>query len=378
MTRTWLLGSGRSLTAVIAIAALVAGCTGGGEPLPAQNPQSGEPQPDDPQAQADEAAAQATVDSDDAEEDVALDDFTEPLSNYGTWIDVPGHGRAWQPDDEYVSADFTPYGTDGEWVAREQGGWVFQSKYDSEWGWATYHYGRWYEHPEYGWVWLPGTTWAPAWVDWRYGGGYVGWVPLGPEGVVIADDRWAFVEERSFVTAGFWGARIVGAGIAAAFGATARIADHRGRGHWSVGPAVAGFKAAGIAVKAARLGAPAKGAAKAHARASTRKAVKVAKAHGGKPKAHAAAGHPKVRTAATRAAKAAVHHEAAHPPAHHEAAKPPAHHEAAKPPAHHEAAHPPAHHEAAKPPAHHEAPAHHAPPAAKPKPAPAPPPKKKK
>ena len=31
-----------------------------------------------------------------------------------------------------------------------------------------------------GWCWIPGTTWGPAWVNWRWGGGYVGWAPMAP------------------------------------------------------------------------------------------------------------------------------------------------------------------------------------------------------
>ncbi|MCY1060360.1 hypothetical protein OV142_35060 [Nannocystis sp. SCPEA4] len=29
-------------------------------------------------------------------------------------------------------------------------------------------------------MWVPGEVWAPAWVDWRWGGGYVAWAPLPP------------------------------------------------------------------------------------------------------------------------------------------------------------------------------------------------------
>jgi hypothetical protein len=33
---------------------------------------------------------------------------------------------------------------------------------------------------------VPGIEWAPAWVSWRVGGGYVGWAPLPPRGAVVA------------------------------------------------------------------------------------------------------------------------------------------------------------------------------------------------
>ena len=46
--------------------------------------------------------------------------------------------------------------------------------------WAVYHYGRWGYDEDYGWFWVPGDTWAPAWVQWRYSDDYVGWAPVGP------------------------------------------------------------------------------------------------------------------------------------------------------------------------------------------------------
>ena len=32
----------------------------------------------------------------------------------------------------------------------------------------------------YGWIWVPGHEWAPAWVTWGESGGYYGWAPLAP------------------------------------------------------------------------------------------------------------------------------------------------------------------------------------------------------
>jgi len=69
---------------------------------------------------------------------------------------------------------------------------------DAPYGWATYHYGRWTYNSYYGWVWLPGHEWAPAWVSWRSGGGYYGWAPMGPGyapgGVYnYPDNYWVFV-----------------------------------------------------------------------------------------------------------------------------------------------------------------------------------------
>src|SRR5689334_4879753 len=41
-------------------------------------------------------------------------------------------------------------------------------------------YGTWYNDSDYGWVWVPGYTWGPAWVTWQYTDDYVGWAPLPP------------------------------------------------------------------------------------------------------------------------------------------------------------------------------------------------------
>lgn len=35
--------------------------------------------------------------------------------------------------------------------------------------------------PPYGWVWIPGTVWAPSWVTWYTCPGFIGWAPLPPD-----------------------------------------------------------------------------------------------------------------------------------------------------------------------------------------------------
>ena len=114
------------------------------------------------------------------EGDMDVTTFDETLSPYGQWVDTgegPNDGRAWRPDPDVVGEDFQPYATGGHWVYSDWG-WTWESDYP--WGWAPYHYGRWALTPSWGWVWYPGTVWAPAWVDWRFGGGYIGWAPLPP------------------------------------------------------------------------------------------------------------------------------------------------------------------------------------------------------
>jgi hypothetical protein len=124
-------------------------------------------------------------------------DFYEPLSPYGRWEVVGSYGRCWIPGG--VEAGWSPY-SNGDWEQTDAG-WYWAS--DEPWGWATYHYGRWDSSPQYGWFWVPQTQWAPAWVSWRQGGGYVGWAPLGSS--MRAEDRdgpshgYVFVEERRFL-----------------------------------------------------------------------------------------------------------------------------------------------------------------------------------
>lgn len=119
------------------------------------------------------AAAPVKVSAQD-EQEVSFQVFYDELSPYGKWIEDDQYGYAWIPDTE---DEFSPYRSNGYWVMTSFGNtWV--SYYP--WGWAPFHYGRWTYDSYYGWIWIPGYEWGPAWVCWRYGGGYYGWAPLGP------------------------------------------------------------------------------------------------------------------------------------------------------------------------------------------------------
>ena len=134
--------------------------------------------------------------------------YERDLEPYGRWVEVREYGRCWVPHRR--PSGWRPY-TVGHW-AHSDGGWCWEAEDEErDWGVVTYHYGRLYEDREYGWVWVPGSTWAPAWVAWREGGGYCGWAPLPPtigtrreidsvyvERYVPAD-RFVYVEERYIV-----------------------------------------------------------------------------------------------------------------------------------------------------------------------------------
>ncbi len=125
------------------------------------------------------------------------------LQPYGNWVEDPDYGRVWRPDATVVGVDFTPYETCGSWVDTDAG-WSFNC--DWGWGWLPFHYGRWSWFDGGYWGWVPGYQWGPAWVEWRHGGGYVGWRPLGPErgkGPAIRDHRghdsaWRFASVNDF------------------------------------------------------------------------------------------------------------------------------------------------------------------------------------
>jgi hypothetical protein len=135
--------------------------------------------------------------------------FYEQLSPYGHWVQRGPYGWVWLPFG--LRAGWRPYAL-GRWVMTDYG-WTWVS--EEPFGWATYHYGRWIYDPEYGWEWVPGYEWGPAWVAWRTGAGYIGWAPLPPEvrfrvgigldfgginlNIALGPSHFCFVEERSFL-----------------------------------------------------------------------------------------------------------------------------------------------------------------------------------
>ncbi|HEV8322935.1 MAG TPA: DUF6600 domain-containing protein [Myxococcota bacterium] len=189
-----------------------------------------------------------------------LPTFHAALSPYGTWMDRPG-GEVWVPNAAVVGPHFRPYDSGGGWVYTDEG-WYFDTAW--EWGAIPFHYGRWTFEPTYGWVWVAGYDWAPAWVDWSYGGGYVGWAPLPPAGVTveIGSPHWYFVEERHFAAPHVTD-HVLPAGRAhyAATVATPIRTPHSGGGRWYAGPAAGAVsRASGRPILAARISAPARGA----------------------------------------------------------------------------------------------------------------------
>ncbi len=148
-------------------------------------------------------------------------DFYQPLSPYGRWVAYPGYGQVFVPATAIVGAGFRPY-THGHWENTEYGyTWVDHHPF----GWATGHYGRWFYDSAYGWAWVPGRTWAPSWVSWRSGGGYVGWAPMPPGaffggGYTVYDTSWVYVRTSSFGYGYIGSSLIVGSAYHGCYGST--------------------------------------------------------------------------------------------------------------------------------------------------------------
>ena len=127
------------------------------------------------QALAQDDSVQANSSDTQADNGVSFQTFYDQLASQGTWIQTDKYGYVFQPKEN--DPNWRPY-TYGHWVNTDAG-MTWES--DEPFGWATYHYGRWTNLDGYGWVWVPGYTWAPAWVSWRDGDDDVGWAPLPPD-----------------------------------------------------------------------------------------------------------------------------------------------------------------------------------------------------
>lgn len=109
---------------------------------------------------------------------LGFDFFHNRLVHDGRWIHHPVWGDVWRPRPSLVGPDFEPY-TNGYWEYTDDYGWYWVSNdpFDD----VVYHYGRWVYDPRLHWLWIPGYTWSPAWVLWREGDDYTGWMPLPPD-----------------------------------------------------------------------------------------------------------------------------------------------------------------------------------------------------
>jgi len=109
----------------------------------------------------------------------AIHYFAQKFGNrYGDWVWDVMYGWAWRPfvNSDYPWGGWTPY-VNGYW--RELNGQMYWVP-NEPWGWVPYHLGIWTWDADKGWLWIPGSAFAPAWVSWRFlfwGAGFE-WRPL--------------------------------------------------------------------------------------------------------------------------------------------------------------------------------------------------------
>jgi hypothetical protein len=155
--------------------------------------------------------------------------FYDDLASYGSWVERPQYGWVWRP--RAVASTWRPY-QQGHWAWTDYGWtWISEEPY----GWATYHYGRWYDDPDYGWEWVPGDEWAPAWVSWQEGDEYIGWAPLPPSytfrpgryAASLAPEAYVFVPERRFLAPRIVDYAVPRTRVVTVFRQTRNITDYR-------------------------------------------------------------------------------------------------------------------------------------------------------
>jgi hypothetical protein len=106
----------------------------------------------------------------------AVFNFAQRFGNrYGEWIWHSLYGYVWRP----FYNDYYPWGT---WQPLCYGRWsVYLNQLfwipEEPWGWVPYHLGIWMWDAKKGWLWLPGSAFAPAWAVWDFYYGYYLWRP---------------------------------------------------------------------------------------------------------------------------------------------------------------------------------------------------------
>ncbi|HOW85098.1 MAG TPA: FecR domain-containing protein [Candidatus Aminicenantes bacterium] len=104
--------------------------------------------------------------------------FAQAYGNrYGQWIWDDLYGYVWSP---YIDNGRYPWG----WSPYYYGRWSYAAGQmfwvpEEPWGWVPYHLGVWQWDKKRGWFWVPGSTFAPAWVAWDFYFGYACWRPWG-------------------------------------------------------------------------------------------------------------------------------------------------------------------------------------------------------
>lgn len=112
---------------------------------------------------------------------------------HGEWLWDDLVGYVWRPyaNAVYPSGKWSPY-VYGRWQAvGDQLFWIPEEP----WGWVPYHLGVWHWNEKRGWLWIPGSFFAPAWVTWEFFFGYYAWRPWSVwDWYLLSTGRFGMVE----------------------------------------------------------------------------------------------------------------------------------------------------------------------------------------
>ena len=130
---------------------------------------------------------------------------------FDRWVEDQRDARYGVESVRYLPEEIRSYGG----AFDSYGSWDYIPVYGNVWyprvavGWQPYYHGRWSFAARFGWFWIPGHRWSPAWVSWAYAPGYVSWCPLGfynrpvvaVTNVFVGNPwpGWTFVPRRAFV-----------------------------------------------------------------------------------------------------------------------------------------------------------------------------------
>jgi hypothetical protein len=103
----------------------------------------------------------------------AVRDFAARSAAWGAWVSSDVYGSVWRPN-ENDRPGWSPY-LEGRWMPI-RGDWFWVA--DEPWGWVPYHLGYWTRLKRQGWVWVPASWFAPAWVRWTRDPMLTTWRPL--------------------------------------------------------------------------------------------------------------------------------------------------------------------------------------------------------
>jgi hypothetical protein len=126
--------------------------------------------------------------------------FAQVYGNtYGEWLWDDYFGYVWHP---YIDNGRYPWG----WSPYHFGFWSYAGGQmfwvpDEPWGWVPYHLGIWHWDKKRGWFWLPGSLFAPAWVDWDFYFGYASWRPWSIfDWMLGVDDPYRYGSDPSWIS----------------------------------------------------------------------------------------------------------------------------------------------------------------------------------